>query len=60
VRLAAQELLVAELKNMGAAGRKQLVEVGDYSYIHNVSVPEGRQSLPIITRRETFLAHQYQ
>jgi hypothetical protein len=27
VRLAAQELLVAELKNMGAVGRKQLVEV---------------------------------
>ena len=27
VRLAAQELLVAELKNMGPTGRKHLVEV---------------------------------
>jgi hypothetical protein len=33
VRLAAQELLVAELKNMGAAGRKQLVEVSDYGIL---------------------------
>jgi hypothetical protein len=34
---------VAELKNMGAAGRKQLVEVGDYS-CHCINIARQYQS----------------
>ena len=37
MRLAAQELLVAELKNMGPSGRKHLVEVQLYNPYNKVT-----------------------